>query len=952
MTECLYLLPVDIVQHIGRSFDSSFKAFHLNVRSAKHKAADLECLFSQFSVRFNVIMLTETWYSDEADAFHLPSYKCLCLNRTFSRGGGVSVLIDESMSHNLLPNFCMITHDYEVLSLISGDMLISVVYRPPDGNVSNFLAFFESLLGFVSDNNLNVIIGGDFNINMLLCAMPSIELEMLLTTYGCVNVITKPTRITQQSETCIDLFITNAEVTRLKGGIFMSHISDHLPIFLCIKDARCLKNSVHSPIYFQVITPDNLERFCNDIANENWNDVLNATDPDVAYNVFLDQFKILYAKNFPYKKIKKSGKIRKPWITQDHLAKINIKDRLFQKFNRSKNPDDLKKFKFYRNQLTKELRNARTRYYYNSFKSPNGRVDEIWKKVNSVLQDNRAHDYVETLRVNGKGLKGTDLANAFNDHFVNLATLTHDSDACKYIKNRNMNSIFLDPVTEFEVSNVFINLKNTKSRDIDDIQIKPVKYVVPLVARYLTHIFNLCISAGVFPKRMQIAKVCVLHKKGDKNDINNYRPVSILPVFSKGLEKVIYARLVNFFDKHSLITKSQFGFRKHRSTELALLEEKEFILRSLEDRKLVLAVYVDFTKAFDYLNHKLLLLKLESYGVRGQALLLLQSYLESRKQYVCYNNFSSVIKPIVVGVPQGSILGPFLFNVYVNDILNIDPSIKFVMYADDTTLLYKAKDADELVHKINSVLGEMFLWTNKNALKININKTKAVMFRPKNKVLESIEPIILDSTEIELVDNFKTLGVVFSQNMSWDLHIQDLCRKLSKTIGLVCRHRYTFPPSVKMLLYKSLFYSYLNYCSLVWGTTTATNLEKIYLFQKRMLRIIANTSYLSHTESLFKRYNVLSVHELYNYRLSLRLKAEAQNNTSFLIDLSCLQQHVAPYTLRNSDPWQVPTCRLNSGMEMLAYRIPRLLNFLHSCDVCLHETPLKGLRITLLNLST
>lgn len=432
---------------------------------------------------------------------------------------------------------------------------------------------------------------------------------------------------------------------------------------------------------------------------------------------------------------------------------------------------------------------------------------------------------------------------------------------------------------------------------------------------------------------MQIAKISVLHKKGDKNDLNNYRPVSILPVFSKGLEKLIHSRLAKYFEKYNMITQSQFGFQKNKSTELALLEEKEFILRNLENRKLVLGIFIDFTKAFDYLNHELLLKKLQYYGIRGQPLRLFQSYLGYRKQYVCCNNFNSTINKISSGVPQGSILGPFLFNIYVNDIVNSDPSSKFIIYADDTTILLADDRADELVSRANILLDKITTWTKRNALKINTNKTKAMLFRPKNKTVSSIGSLFLNSERIDLVESFKTLGVVFSNNMSWDSHIEYISKKLSQVVGLLHRNRYILPTSVKILLYKSLFFSQLNYCHLVWGTTTATNLCKIHMLQKRIVRIIANVPFNSHTESLFRMYNIVLIHKMYNYRLAVKFRNELLTANTYLTQLSHLREHTLHYRFRNPERWSVPTCRLNIGKEMLSFRLPKLLNIFCSNNI-------------------
>lgn len=246
----------------------------------------------------------------------------------------------------------------------------------------------------------------------------------------------------------------------------------------------------------------------------------------------------------------------------------------------------------------------------------------------------------------------------------------------------------MNPTNEHEITLLFRNLSNSSACDADGLQIRPVSYVLDIISPVLAHIYNICLSQGQFPKRMQVAKVLPIFKKGDKTLISNYRPISILPIFSKGLEKIIFCRLSCFLDKHNLLTPHQHAFRRFMSTELALLKQKELILGNFEARLLTLGVFVDLSKAFDSIDHKLLVHKLTYYGIRGIALSLLESYLNHRKQFVHVNGLSSSVLPVHVGVPQGSILGPLLFNIFVNDFINIDSATTYIMYADDTTLLF------------------------------------------------------------------------------------------------------------------------------------------------------------------------------------------------------------------------------------------------------------------------
>lgn len=225
---------------------------------------------------------------------------------------------------------------------------------------------------------------------------------------------------------------------------------------------------------------------------------------------------------------------------------------------------------------------------------------------------------------------------------------------------------------------------------------------------------------------MQIAKVTVIHKHGDTNMLSNYRPISILPLFSKPLERIISTRVTTFFTKHSCITNSQFGFRQKRSTETALLTIKEELIANIEKRLYTLGIFVDFSKAFDLVIHDLLLHKLRHYGIRGLAIRLFETYLQQRRQYVEIGGKRSNIRNLNTGVPQGSILGPLLFNIYINDIVNIAPNIKFIIYADDASLFLAGDKPIQLCTLANISLSALHSWSVNNGMVINAAKTKAV----------------------------------------------------------------------------------------------------------------------------------------------------------------------------------------------------------------------------------
>lgn len=287
---------------------------------------------------------------------------------------------------------------------------------------------------------------------------------------------------------------------------------------------------------------------------------------------------------------------------------------------------------------------------------------------------------------------------------------------------------------------------------------------------------------------MQFSKVNLIFKGGDRNNLSNYRPISVLPVFSKGLEKLLHARI--WFHN-----KCQYGFRKGRSTELALLTQKEIILHAFDKKQLVIVVYIDFSKAFDRLNHATLLEKLERYGIRGIPLSLLTSYLQHRRQCVRIGDSISSLKTTSTGVPQGSILGPLRFNLYVNDIVKVSTQPKYVIYADDVTLPFSNTELETLQSDVNNCLKSLSTWSYLNSLHINVTKTKAVLFSPKQSRREMTHEIILGQSAIEVVECIKTLGVYFHKHMLWDTHVNHVTKQLSKCVGVMAKLR-TLLPSI------------------------------------------------------------------------------------------------------------------------------------------------------------
>ena len=384
-----------------------------------------------------------------------------------------------------------------------------------------------------------------------------------------------------------------------------------------------------------------------------------------------------------------------------------------------------------------------------------------------------------------------------------------------------------------------------------------LKKLSPIIINCLTLMVNQSLITGIFPESLKKAKVVPIYKKNDKSKFENYRPISILPTISKLFERVAYNQLSDYFNENNLFYSQQYGFRAHHSTEHAILELSDRIISAMDNKQTPMTIFLDLSKAFDTLNHDILLTKLSYYGINNSANTWFKNYLNNRTQYVEFENHQSVLLSNNIGIPQGSILGPLLFNIYINDISNSTNYFKIIQYADDTSLFcnYRnqtdsAQICDEL-HNINK-------WLTYNRLCLNISKTKYQIFHTKHKNIVAPN-IILNNTIIQKVPDFDFLGVVFNENMNWQSHITKVANKMNRNLGLINKLKHFVPTYVLKILYDSLILPHLYYGNLAWGTNT----QRLSKLQKKAIRIISCGKYNAHTEPLFKKHHILKIDDIY-----------------------------------------------------------------------------------------
>ena len=385
-----------------------------------------------------------------------------------------------------------------------------------------------------------------------------------------------------------------------------------------------------------------------------------------------------------------------------------------------------------------------------------------------------------------------------------------------------------------------------------------LKILDPHISAQLSLIFNESFQYGIFPVKLKIAKVIPIFKKGDASKNSNYRPISLLSIFSKIVEKLMHQRLYNFLELHEILFQMQFGFRKGHSTDHALISLSERIKNTLDSNRVGCGIFIDLQKAFDTVNHNILLQKLNHYGIRGTSLSWFESYLSGRLQYVSVNGHSSGLGGITCGVPQGSVLGPLLFLIYINDLPNASRVLSFYLFADDTNIYFESNNVTELENKINKELQKVKSWLEVNKLSLNIDKTNYVVFHSPKKKLSDSFGIKLGKKPVSRTCYVKFLGVLMDENLSWKYHISELIKKLSRSSGIFFKIRHLLPLDILKNLYYSIFSSFMNYGSPTWGLSYDSYLQPLFLLQKKVLRSISFQPISSPSSPIFFSLKILN----------------------------------------------------------------------------------------------
>ncbi len=512
------------------------------------------------------------------------------------------------------------------------------------------------------------------------------------------------------------------------------------------------------------------------------------------------------------------------------------------------------------------IRISKANYYQNYFASNNKDIRKIWVGIKQIINI-KSKTLAAPICIEENGhitSDPNDVATAFNNYFSDVANKIVDgrkyegnTSYKEYLPPRSINSLAFLPTDKDEIINIISKLDTSKSCGPTSIPANIFKLIQFEVASPLAKIANLSFETGVHPEKLKMAKVIPIYKKGCKLSTSNYRPISLLSNINKIFEKIVFERVYSFIEKHEMIYRHQYGFRKKHSTNHALISITEQIRKALDENKFAFGVFVDFQKAFDTVNHDILINKLERYGISGKINDWFRSYLTNRKQTVSILGFESHQKTISHGVPQGSVLGPLLFILYINDLNRTIKSSTVFHFADDTNFLLIGDSIKTIQKQMNADLRELYRWLLANRISLNVSKTELIVFkRPQTKASEI--KIKINGSKIYPSKSTKYLGVHLDDDLSGTTHCEKLLSRLRRANGMLAKVRYhVADPKYILTMYHSLFASIQNYGAQVWGLLGNSKIKKVERAQKAALRIITFADFYAHTNPIFQELRIL-----------------------------------------------------------------------------------------------
>jgi hypothetical protein len=816
------------------------KIGYLNIRYLHNKMNEIPYILSKTNDGFHVFCIAETHLDKKLEYPELAMKGYEKINKPASKPLETGLLVYHTPNMHItrqenFENMGVESIWLEITLKKTKPLFVGFIYRNPCEN-ANWFNRFSTMMETVSRNGNEIILSGDLNINLL---QPHNTWKKTYKQFNLFQILKRPTRKVNKTETLIDHIYTTDKTNIIEATSSNFGPSDH--------DAICTtwsKKNIkipkigHTTTQYRNMSKFNQNNFLNDLQHVNLSLVYQFPEPDEALSFWTNTFNKIYSKHAPLQTKRVKDQLSKDWFNKDVAEAIRDRE------NCNKNDPN---FNTLRNKVTSIKRSA-IKQHINGLIENNAKSKTLWSAVDCATNKKIAKRPQPITLIN---------ADELNKHFneVPRKTVVHDltsnnnlSKLEAHCQEKKIDESATIPfLSVAEVYDYLRNLKQSNTRGLDNIDSKILKLSAPIIADSLTFIYNQCIAKNYFPLMLKQSKIVPLHKSGDKKDPSNYRPISLLPILSKPLEKHIEKHIQAHITKYNLLHENQSGFRKNHSCHTALTNMIEQFYTNLNDEQLTGVIFADFAKAFDVIDHKILLRKLEIYNLSPSLITFIQSFLENRQHLVSINQTNSEYLQQKYGVPQGSILGPLLFSLYINDLpLHISNS-SCEMFADDTSLHAKDPNIDTLTKKLQKTLDQMVSWSELNHMALNSKKTKCMLIttpQKRNHLTKSSLQLFVKNDQIQDVDEHVILGVTIQNNLSWGNYLEDLSSKVSSKLHLLNRIKPFLNTTCRKLFFHAYIQSIIDYASTLWDQSPKSDTNPLTNLHNRAIKITLNKSSL------------------------------------------------------------------------------------------------------------
>ena len=853
--------------------------------------------------KLDLLCICETWLDDtiQDSEIHVDGFSVVRKDRN-RHGGGVLIYVKNGIIFRSIS--CHQQADVEAVFIVINEkapVIIGSLYRPP--NVPT--AYMDSLLDCIEELNLNydnMILLGDLNCDYFKRDSQNMNIFTFLeSAYKMSQLVTAPTRVTINTSTLIDVILSNMPESHILTEILHTSFSDHYMTYTILKCHTTPKHQ-HKFVTYRDYKEFNPDAFLMDVYKLVQCSATKSSLSD-KWDFFKSGFLRISNEHGPVKKRRLKNRFC-PWITPQIVKLMYSRDHKHKLARTTNDAANWAEYKRLRNCVTAQIKEAKKNYFKFEFMKTMGKPKKLWNVINRLTN------------------KGNDLSpphdispDEFNNHFSKVGTSTTDKldDVPDRIPWRNPPCLTRFSFTEIEGSAVFdalVKLGSDSSVDVLGFDSKLLSLSSNVIAPLLTEIFNLSIhDAHVLPD-WKIARVTPLYKgKGPKEDMNNYRPIAVAGHIVKIFERQIQKQLMYYLISHNYISIDQSAYRPNHSTQTSIIRVTDDCIDNLCDKMLTGLCFLDIKKCFDCINHCILEEKLSYYGIGNNELKWFSSYLLERQQQVVANHKKSGEATLDIGVPQGSVLGPLLFTLYVNDLSQFVSLSSCNLYADDTVIYCAGNDVSDVQVKLQSSITEVSKWYRANRLVLNAEKCNVMTVSSSYVQNDPVLNISLDDHILKQVNVIDYLGVKIDNKISWYPYIRKLCSSLGCCVSKLSRVRNVAPREVLNKIYLSSIQPVIDYAICSWGFTFNYNIDKIQRLQNFAARIVSdNFNYINHRGlDIIKSLKWMNVRQRRNYfTLLLMFKCINGYAPDYLCNnviLACDLQSI--YSLRSSHSMNV-----------------------------------------------